>query len=133
MARDVGMDLVEVASDARPPVCKIMDFGKFKYQQKKKQQEQRVKTHQGKLKEVRLRPKIERHDLDVKLRKTRQFLDQGYKVLVNMLFRGREMQLSRIHAPDLMRRFAEELEDVAKVERMPRMEGRRMNMLICKK
>jgi translation initiation factor IF-3 len=131
MAKDVEMDLVEVAPQARPPVCKIMDFGKFKYEQRKKTQASKKKMHQVKVKEVRLRPKIEAHDLEVKLKRARQFLEQGDKVLVNMLFRGREMQLMRMHAPDLMKRFAAQLEDIAKIEREPRVEGRRMNMLLC--
>jgi translation initiation factor IF-3 len=130
MAKDAEMDLVEVAPQARPPVCKIMDFGKFKYEQRKKSQASRKKMHQVKVKEVRLRPKIETHDLEVKLKRARQFLDQGDKVLVNMLFRGREMQLMKMHAPALLRRFAAQLEDIAKIEREPRVEGRRMNMLL---
>ncbi len=133
MARGAGMDLVEVAAEARPPVCKIMDYGKVKYESRKKSQVSKKKMHQVKVKEVRLRPKIEIHDLNVKLRRARQFLEQGDKVLVNMLFRGREMQLMRLHAPDLMKRFAELLEDVAKVEREPRVEGRRMNMLLTRR
>jgi translation initiation factor IF-3 len=130
MAKDAGLDLVEVAAQARPPVCKIMDYGKFKYEQRKRTQQSRKKMHQVKVKEVRLRPKIEKHDLEVKLRRARQFLEQGDKVLVNMLFRGREMQLMREHAPALMVRFAGMLEDIAKIERHPRVEGRRMNMLL---
>ena len=131
MAKTAGMDLVEVAPDARPPVCKIMDYGKFKYEQRKKLKTSKTKMHQVKVKEVRLRPKIEKHDIEVKLRRARQFLEQGDKVLVNMLFRGREMQLIQAHAPALMRSFAEQLEDIAKIEREPRREGRRMNMLLC--
>jgi len=130
MAKGAGLDLVEVAAEARPPVCKIMDYGKFKYEQRKRTQQSRKKMHQVKVKEVRLRPKIEKHDLEVKLNRARQFLGQGDKVLVNMLFRGREMQLMREHAPALMVRFAGMLEDIAKIERHPRVEGRRMNMLL---
>ncbi len=131
MAKTASMDLVEVAPESRPPVCKIMDYGKFKYEQRKKLKTSKTKMHQVKVKEVRLRPKIEKHDIDVKLRRARQFLEQGDKVLVNMLFRGREMQLIQAHAPALMRSFAEKLEDIAKIEREPRREGRRMNMLLC--
>jgi len=130
LADEAGVDLVLVAPDATPPVCKIMDYGKFKYQQKKRQHEQH--KHQPQMKELRLRPKTEDHDLMVRVRKAREFLDRGDRVLVNLRFRGREMAHIDLGAA-LLKRFATELEDIAKVEKMPSMEGRRMVMVLSKK
>ena len=130
LADEVGLDLVEVAPTARPPVCRIMDFGKFKYQQKKN--EQRSKTHQSQLREIRVRPQIDEHDLAYKVGKAREFLLAGDKVQVNCLFRGREMthlELGR----RLIDRIAEKVGDIAKVERSSRLEGRRMTMLLTRK
>lgn len=128
MARELGLDLVEVAPQERPPVCKIMDYGKFKYDQKKKASKQ--KQHQVQTKEIRVRPKTGDHDIEVKVRRAREFLEHKDKVLVNVLFRGRE--LAHI---DEGRRVMEEvlqaLEDVAKVEKSPSMEGKRMTALVA--
>ncbi len=128
-AEDAGLDLVEVAPEARPPVCKIMDYGKFKYQQKKREHEQRKKSHATQLKEVRIRPKIDKHDLDFKLNRAREFLEAGHKVQFNMLFRGREMAHQDLGRA-VMAKVVEALEEVSKVERPARMEGRRMTLLL---
>jgi len=122
------MDLVEVAPNERPPVCKIMDFGKFKYDQKKRQQKQ--KQHQVQVKEIRVRPKTGDEDIRVKVNKARDFLSHKDKVLVNVLFRGREMA----HIEEgrrVMNEVLEMLEDVAKVEKPPSMEGRRMTAIVA--
>lgn len=127
IATNAGLDLVEVAPNVRPPVCKIMDFGKFKYQQAKKSH--KGKSHEVKMKEIRVRPKTEAHDLDFKIRRARDFLDEGDKVMVNMLFRGRE--LSHIDfAVQNMQAFVERLSDIAAVERGPSREGRRMILIL---
>lgn len=127
VARGKKLDLVEVAPDADPPVCRIMDYGKYKYRQKKRTQ----KTHQhvSHIKEVRLRMKICEHDLDIKIRRAREFLENGDKVLVNMLMRGREI-VHKDLAQDILDGLAQKLEDVARVEQMPRTEGRRMTMVL---
>ncbi len=128
MAEDAGLDLVEVAPNSRPPVCKILDYGRFKYEQKKKTKG-KPKSQASVLKEVRVRPKIDVHDLEIKIRKAREFLDSGHKVQVTCLFRGREMAYQNI-GRQVMLKVARELEDVAKIERDPSMEGRRMNLLL---
>ena len=128
-AREADLDLVEVAPMARPPVCRLMDYGKYKYEQRKKQQKAREKQHRIRIKGIRLRPKTDQHDFQVKLNHAKRFLEDGNKVQVTMLFRGREMahiDLGR----SLLLRFAEELAEVSTVERMPKMEGRRMTLLL---
>ena len=128
-ARELGMDLVEVAPNARPPVCRLMDYGKYKYELRKKQQEARAKQHRIRIKGIRLRPKTDEHDFQVKLERARKFLEQGNKVQVTLLFRGREMahiDLGR----NLLFRFAKDLEEICTVERHPKMEGRRMTLLL---
>jgi translation initiation factor IF-3 len=132
IARERGLDLVEVAAASRPPVCRIMDFGKFKYEQNKKDRKARSRSHQQQLKEVKFRPKIEKHDLDVKVRNARKFLEAHNKVKVTMNFRGREVTHAGI-GRDILLRVAEELADVANVETPPRMEGRHMLMLLSPK
>ena len=128
LAREATLDLVEVAPNERPPVCKIMDYGKFKYEQKKRSSKQ--KQHQVQIKEIRVRPKTGDEDIRVKVRRAREFLEHKDKVLVNVLFRGRE--LAHI---DEGRRVMEEvlvlLEDIAKVEKNPSMEGRRMTAILA--
>ncbi len=129
MAREKDLDLVEVNSNNRPPVCKIMDFGRYKYEQNKKLQQSRSKQHRSKLKTVRLRPKTDPHMLGIRVNKAREFLVRGDKVQLMILFRGREMahqELGIAHCKEVAKR----LEDVAKVEQHPRMEGRRMTMLM---
>ena len=131
MAREAQLDLVEVAAQERPPVCKIMDYGKFKFLQKQKQKE-KTKSHQPKLKEIRVRPKTGEHDVDVKVNQARKFLEHKDKVLVNVLFRGRELQ----HIEEGQRIIVgilEKLQDVAKVEKPPSMEGRRMTAMLAPK
>ena len=130
-AEAAGLDLVEVAPNARPPVCKILDYGRFKYEQKKKLKH-RTKNVSSVVKEVRVRPKIDVHDLDIKIRKAREFLEEGYKVQVTCLFRGREMAYQDLGRQVLMK-VAEAVEDLAKVERQPRLEGRRMNLMLSRK
>jgi translation initiation factor IF-3 len=129
MAREVGMDLVEVSATERPPVCKIMDYGKFKYTQSKKTHQ---KTHQQKLKEIRVRPKTGNHDIETKIAQAVQFLEHNDKVQVNVLFRGREMQ----HIEEgrrVMDQVMAALLDHCKVESPARMEGKRMVALLAPK
>ena len=128
-AEDAGLDLMEVAPDANPPVCKILDHGKLKYEEKKKQQQSKKKQHIVKIKEIRLRPRIEDHDLMTKLNHGRKFLQDGAKLKVTLMFRGRE--LSRIDLGKIvMERVLEELADVAEVEKDIPLEGRRMSMIL---
>ena len=130
MAQERDLDLVEMNPNSDPPLCKLMDFGKFKYDQSKNsKQVQKVR----KIKEVKLRPKTERHDLDVKLKRARNFLEDGHKVLVTMVFRGREQRHPDL-GRDVLLRFFDELEDLAKMEREPVQEARnRMAMVLAKK
>ena len=128
-AEDAGLDLMEVAPNAKPPVCKIVDHGKLKYEEKKKQQQSKKKQHIVKIKEIRLRPRIEDHDLMTKLNHGRKFLQDGAKLKVTLMFRGRE--LSRIDLGKIvMERVLEELADVAEVEKDIPLEGRRMSMIL---
>ena len=132
MAREAGLDLVEVSPDSRPPVAKIMDYGKYKYERKKQQQESRKKSHTVQVKEVRLRPKTDRHDFDVKLARAREFLLDGDKVQVNMMFRGRELAHIEV-GRQVVDRFATALDDIAKMERPPIFEGKRMTCLMTRR
>ena len=128
-AEDIGLDLMEVAPDAKPPVCKIVDYGKLKYEEKKKQQQSKKKQHVVKLKEIRLRPRIDDHDLMTKLNLGRKFLEAGAKLKITLMFRGRE--LARIDLGKvLMERVLEELADVAEVDKDSPLEGRRMSMIL---
>ena len=128
-AEDAGLDLMEVAPDANPPVCKIVDHGKLKYEEKKKQQQSKKKQHVVKIKEIRFRPRIDDHDLMTKLNHGRKFLQDGAKLKVTLMFRGRE--LSRIDLGKLvMERVLEELADVAEVEKDIPLEGRRMSIIL---
>jgi translation initiation factor IF-3 len=132
LAQEAGKDLVEVAPDARPPVCKIMDYGKFKYEQRKKTTHSGKKVHHAKLKEVRLRPKTEQHDYEVKLRHAKEFLANGDKVQLCLMFRGREM-VHKDRGEKLLQRFITDLADLAKVERSGPYEGKRMTVLLTHK
>ncbi|MFQ5823690.1 MAG: translation initiation factor IF-3 [bacterium] len=132
IAASQGFDLVEVASEAKPPVCKLMDYGKFKYKQSKKEKSTKKKQHIVHVKEIRLRPKIEEHDFNFKTNNARKFLEKGNKVKATVLFRGRELAHLE-YANELLQRMAEKLEDIAKVEREPVMEGRTMIMYLTKK
>ena len=125
-----GLDLVEVASDAKPPVCRIMDYGKFKYQQKKRQH--RTHTHQTKVKEIRVRPKTGVHDISVKVSKARDFLSHKDKVLLTVMFRGREMAHIQ-EGRRVITEIIEQLEDVAKVESPPSQFGRRITCTLAPK
>ncbi|WP_232824949.1 translation initiation factor IF-3 [Primorskyibacter marinus] len=129
MAADVGLDLVEISPNANPPVCKIMDFGKFKYEQQKRESEARKKQKTIDVKEVKFRPNTDKHDYDVKMRNVFRFLEGGDKVKVTLRFRGREMAHQNL-GRGLLERIAEDAKEVGKVENMPKMEGRQMIMMI---
>jgi translation initiation factor IF-3 len=129
-ARDAGLDLVEVAPQAQPPVCRIMDYGKWKYQQSKKEQKAKSHSKVSELKEVRLRPKIDPHDLEIKTKKATEFLSDGNKVQFTMLFRGREMAHQDL-GMKTMQGIIELLAPISKVETPARMAGRRMTMILA--
>ena len=130
-AREAGLDLVEVAPTSEPPVCRIMDYGKWQYQQKRRLRESHKKSqhHVATLKEIRLRPETDTHDLDIKVKHAREFLEKGHKVQFTVFFRGRQM-LHKDHGYNLLRRITEGLEELAKVERPAMMSGRRMTLLV---
>jgi translation initiation factor IF-3 len=130
IAEERGFDLVEVAPTARPPVCKIMDYGKFKYEQAKKDREARKKQHNVQLKEIRYRPNIEDHDFDFKTNHVREFLQEGNKVKVTVMFRGREMTHTE-HGRTVLDRVATEVSPIANVEIPPKLEGRNMSMIVA--
>lgn len=130
-AQERDLDLVEVAPQAKPPVCRVMDYGKFKYKQKKRTHGGKSK-HQMQIKEVRLRPKTGEHDIAVKLKRAREFLEHGDKVSVSMFFRGREVTHTDL-GREIMEEFARQVEDIAKIESGVRMDGRRMTMLLSPK
>ncbi len=132
MARDKNLDLVNVAPQAKPPVCRIMDFGKYKYEQSKRDKEARKKQRSISVKEVKMRPNIETHDFQVKVRNGRRFLEDGDKVKVTLVFRGREVTHPEL-GQKLCLEYAKELEDVSTVERKPRLEGRNMIMILAPK
>ena len=129
LAQRVGLDLVEISPNASPPVCKIMDFGKFKYEQQKRESEARKKQKTIEVKEVKFRPNTDTHDYDVKMRNVYKFLENGDKVKVTLRFRGREMAHQNL-GRELLERVAEDVKDLGKVENMPKMEGRQMIMMI---
>ncbi len=130
LASERGLDLVEVAPGARPPVCRLMDYGKFKYEQARKAREAKKKQHIIHVKEVKLRPKIEEHDIDFKLRHARKFLEEGHKVKFTLMFRGREVTHPELGAR-VLERVLTELEDIAGVESNISHEGRTMTMLLA--
>lgn len=132
IAQKKKMDLVNVAPSARPPVCRLMDYGKYKYEQSKRDREARKHQKMVIMKETKVRPNIEKHDLDVKIKKSRSFLQAGDKVKITVMFRGREITHPEI-AQRLLQRIATELEDCAVVERMPKLEGRNMIMILAPK
>lgn len=131
-AVELGLDLVEVSPTARPPVCKVMDYGKYKYEMKKKAAETRKNHHAGEVKEIKFRPKIEDHDFDTKLGHIKRFVDEGHKVKLTMMFRGREITHANI-AKEVLDRVAVKLQDAVNVEQNPRLEGRNMTMLLAPK
>ncbi len=128
-AADFGLDLVEVSPNANPPVCKVMDYGRYKYEQTKKQQEAKKKQATFQVKEIKLRPKTEEHDLQTKIGHIKKFLDKKDKVKVTVMFRGREIALSN-RGRELLQQIVERLEDVAIVEQTPKFEGRTMIMIL---
>ena len=130
MAEELGLDLVEVAPMARPPVCRIMDYGKFKYEEQRKAREARKKQHHVQLKEVKMRPGIEDHDFEFKTRHARRFLEEGNKVKLTMMFRGRQMAHPEI-GRQVLEKVSELLADIAKVESAPMMEARAMTMVLA--
>jgi translation initiation factor IF-3 len=131
-AAEANLDLVEVAPQANPPVCRIMDYGKFKYLQSKKTQEARKKQTVIQVKEVKFRPKIEDHDVAFKVKNIRKFLAQKDKIKVSLVFRGREIAHPQIGI-DLLKRVAAELEDIGTVEQAPKIEGRNLTMIVAPK
>ena len=129
MATEVGLDLVEISPNAAPPVCKIMDFGKYKYEQQKKDSEARKKQKTIEVKEIKFRPNTDTHDYEVKMRSVTKFLDNGDKVKITMRFRGREMahqDLGRL----LLERVSEDTKEIGKIDSIPKLEGRQIVMLI---
>ncbi|NIS00885.1 MAG: translation initiation factor IF-3 [Gemmatimonadetes bacterium] len=130
VAEERGLDLVEVAPNARPPVCRIMDYGKYKYEEARKARLARKKQHQVHVKEVKFRPGIEAHDFEFKVRHARRFLEEGNKVKATMMFRGRQMAHPEL-GRDVLDRVANAVEDVGKVESEPVMEGRNMTMILA--
>ncbi len=129
LAEQAGLDLVEISPNANPPVCKIMDFGKFKYEQQKRESEARKKQKIIEVKEVKFRPGTDIHDYDVKMRNVLKFLEKGDKVKITLRFRGREMAHQNL-GRELLERVAEDVKELGKVENMPKMEGRQMIMMI---
>ncbi len=132
MAEDVGLDLVEVSPNADPPVCKILDYGKLKYETQKKKAEARKKQRTIEVKEIKMRPGIDHHDYDVKMRSINRFLGDGDKVKVTLRFRGREMVHQNL-GMKVLERVRADLEEIAKVEQFPKMEGRQMTMVMAPK
>ena len=129
MAREMGQDLVEVAPNAKPPVCRVMDYGKYKYQQSKRDAMAKKRQHQTQVKEVKLRPKIERHDFETKMRNACKFLGERDKVKVTVMFRGREMSHPQL-GYELLQAVIAELTDIGQVEQNPSTEGRTITMLL---
>jgi translation initiation factor IF-3 len=132
MAANAGLDLVEIAPNADPPVCKILDFGKYKYEEQKKKNEARKKQKVIEVKEIKLRPGIDDHDYEVKRRSMVKFIEEGDKVKVTMRFRGRELAHQEL-GMDVLMRVRDDLDEIAKIEQIPRMEGRQMTMVMSPK
>ncbi len=132
MAMEQHLDLVEIAPKAKPPVCRIMDYGKYRYEKQKREKEARKKQKVISIKEVKLRPNIEQHDFDVKLKNATRFLGDGDKVKVTIMFRGREMSHPEL-GKDILTKFADALKDSVTVERDAKLEGRNMIMILAPK
>jgi translation initiation factor IF-3 len=132
IAEERGLDLVEVAPNSQPPVCRIMNYGKYKYQQSKRTQEARKHQTVIHIKEVKVRPRTEEHDFQFKLRHVKHFLDEGNKVKISILFRGREIAHPEF-GKEMLNRFVEELKDIMVIEQFPRLEGRNMVMIMAPK
>ncbi len=131
-AGDFGLDLVEISPNAKPPVCKIMDYGRYKYQLTKKLQEAKKKQSSFQVKEIKIRPKTGTHDLQTKIGHIKKFIGKKDKVKVTVIFRGREIMLSQ-RGRDLLGQIAEEIDDIAVVEQYPKFEGRSMMMILSPK
>jgi translation initiation factor IF-3 len=129
LAEEQGLDLVEVAPEARPPVCRIMDYGKYKYQQSKRLQQAKKKQKIISVKEIKLRPKTEEHDYQFKTQHVRRFLQDGHKTKVTVVFRGREMAHTEL-GRHMLDRVAVDLQDIGAIEQTPRQEGRNMTMVL---
>jgi translation initiation factor IF-3 len=129
MAREQELDLVEISPTAEPPVCKIIDFGKYKYELQKREKEARKNSHQVEMKEIRFRPHTDTHDFEFKVKHARAFLQEGHKVRAYVQFRGRDI-VYKDHGMDVLSRFMAELTDLAKMDQEPRMEGRRMALIL---
>ena len=132
MAREIGCDLVEGSSNATPPVCRIMDYGKFKYEQQKKKQDAKKRQAVVQVKEIKVRPKTDEHDYETKLKHIRSFLEDGDRCKVTVFFRGREI-VHKDRGIEILERIVKDLEDVGKVEQEPRAEGRTLQMLVVPK
>ena len=132
MAREIGCDLVEVSSNATPPVCRIMDYGNFKYEQQKKKQDAKKRQAVVQVKEIKVRPKTDEHDYETKLKHIRSFLEDGDRCKVTVFFRGREI-VHKDRGIEILERIVKDLEDVGKVEQEPRAEGRTLQMLVVPK
>ncbi|MEM6666597.1 MAG: translation initiation factor IF-3 [Pseudomonadota bacterium] len=130
IAADAGLDLVEVSPNAQPPVCKLLDYGKYKYQAQKKAAEARKKQKTVEVKEIKMRPNIDTHDYDVKMRSIRRFFEEGDKVKVTMRFRGREMAHQELGL-QVLHKVRDEVAEIAKVEAAPKLEGRQMIMVLA--
>lgn len=129
MAREQELDLVEISPTAEPPVCKIIDFGKYKYELQKREKEARKNSHQVEMKEIRFRPHTDTHDFEFKVKHARAFLQEGHKVRAYVQFRGRDI-VYKDHGMEVLSRFMSELADLAKMDQEPRMEGRRMALIL---
>ena len=132
MAEEQHLDLVEVAPKAKPPVCRIMDFGKYRYEQQKREKEAKKKQKVISIKEVKLRPNIEQHDFDVKLKNALRFVEEGNKVKVTIMFRGRELSHPEL-GKEVLGRVAEKLGDSVSIERNAKLEGKNMTMIVAPK
>ena len=130
MAENQNLDLVEIAPHAQPPVCKIMDYGKYLYEKSKKERDARKKQHQTQLKEIRFRPRTDTHDFEFKTKHAREFLLSGHKVRAYVQFRGRDI-IYKNQGMDILARLVEALKEVSKIDQEPRMEGRRMTAILA--
>ncbi len=130
LAKKAGLDLVEVSPNADPPVAKILDYGKFKFEAQKKANAAKKKQKTQDVKEIKMRPNIDIHDYDVKMRSVRKFIDQGDKVKVTLRFRGAEMRHQELGV-DILNRVRDDTKEIAKIEMMPKLEGRQMTMVMC--
>ena len=130
LALEAGLDLVEISPNNDPPICKVLDLGKYKYQAQKKASEQRKKQKTQEVKEIKMRPNIDTHDYEVKMRSVKKFLEEGDKVKLTMRFRGREMAHQELGL-EVLNRARDEIADISKVEAAPKMEGRQMMMVVA--